>query len=281
VKDKIVEVLRKLEEMELINIIYACESGSRAWGFASPDSDYDVRFIYARKPEHYFTVFPLREVMDRNKGQQATSNFIRSLEKDKIDITGFDVKKVLHLISGCNPGIAEWLHSTMIYKENPQAWLPMQSLSDELFKYVAAMNHYIRVAYDHFYKYPSGMPEGKRLLKHYLYTLRAILSCQYIATYMQYPPIEINEMYSNPRLFPEGLVEIDICKETENLVTKKSHSPETETVDSIPKLDKAISFLIGQFDMLTKSAAVEKVPEHLYVKIDKTFYNIVNKWAPL
>ena len=52
-KDIILRELKKIEEQENVKIIMAIESGSRAWGFASPDSDYDVRFIYVRKEEDY------------------------------------------------------------------------------------------------------------------------------------------------------------------------------------------------------------------------------------
>lgn len=280
-KEKIVEALKTIEKMEAINIIYACESGSRAWGFASPDSDYDVRFIYTRRPEDYFTVFPYRDIIDRNKGDERTSEYIRSLEKKDIDIVGFDVRKVMLLISRCNPGVSEWLKSNIIYMEKPQAWLPIQSLSNETFKFIAALSHYVTIASSHFYKNSSSIPFGNKSLKHYLYTIRAILSCQYIANYQEYPPIEISEMYSNPRLFPEGLLDIDLCKITENFVQKKTHSQEVQIVEPNQKLDKNIKLLIDKYIQLESKRADAHLSVETYAKINSTFFNIVNIWALL
>ena len=281
-KEQIVGALEDIERMESINIIYACESGSRMWGFASPNSDYDVRFIYARKPEDYFTVYPYRDVIDRNKGNERTSEYIRSLEKKDIDIIGFDVKKVMHLISKCNPGVSEWLSSCIIYMENPQAWLPIQSISNETFKFVAAINHYVNLAKIHFSGDNEIMNNSKVSLKQYLYVLRSILACQYINLYKQYPPAEINEMYSNPRLFDDGFhTIINICEVTERFVQKKIHTPEKGLVESVTELNYTISILIKRYETMVAEKHGEQLSMDMYAKIDKTFFDIVNKWALL
>ena len=62
--EKIQEQLRRIEEAENIKILLAVESGSRAWGFASPDSDYDVRFVYVRRPEDYLRLDAVRDVIE-------------------------------------------------------------------------------------------------------------------------------------------------------------------------------------------------------------------------
>lgn len=64
-KDIILRELKKIEEWENVKIIMAIESGSRAWGFASPDSDYDVRFIYVRKEENYLKLEKTRDVIEK------------------------------------------------------------------------------------------------------------------------------------------------------------------------------------------------------------------------
>ena len=63
-REKIQEQLRRIEEAENIKILLAVESGSRAWGFASPDSDYDVRFIYIRRLEDYLRLGAIRDVIE-------------------------------------------------------------------------------------------------------------------------------------------------------------------------------------------------------------------------
>ena len=71
-KEKIQEQLRRIEEAENIKILLAVESGSRAWGFASPDSDYDVRFIYIRRLEDYLRLDAIRDVIEEIYYLQST-----------------------------------------------------------------------------------------------------------------------------------------------------------------------------------------------------------------
>ena len=54
-RDRIMKKLDEIEKTEEVRILLAVESGSRAWGFASTDSDYDVRFIYFRPEDEYST----------------------------------------------------------------------------------------------------------------------------------------------------------------------------------------------------------------------------------
>ena len=111
IKQKIMNELQKIEETENVKIILAVESGSRAWGFASPDSDYDVRFIYVRKKIDYLKLNPIRDVIEWRLDEV-------------LDISGWDVKKSLQLLYKSNPTIMEWLVSPIIYTETKEAeWI--------------------------------------------------------------------------------------------------------------------------------------------------------------
>ena len=104
------EIQQRLTAAEIehdVKVIYACESGSRAWGFASPDSDYDVRFIYAHKSQWYlsFDVERRRDVIEYPI-------------VDDIDIGGWDIKKALYLFTRTNGALLEWLTSPIVYREN-------------------------------------------------------------------------------------------------------------------------------------------------------------------
>ena len=92
---RILEELQKIEETENVKIMMAVESGSRAWGFESPDSDYDVRFIYIRKPEDYLKLEGIRDVIEWKLDET-------------LDINGWDLKKALQLLYKSNPTIFEW-----------------------------------------------------------------------------------------------------------------------------------------------------------------------------
>ena len=100
-KEQIIARLRELEEKENIKILLAVESGSRAWGFESPDSDYDVRFIYVRNKDDYLCLEEPRDVIEL------------PIEGD-LDINGWDLRKALRLLYKCNPTLSEWLKSPIV-----------------------------------------------------------------------------------------------------------------------------------------------------------------------
>ena len=100
--------LKEIEEKERVRIIHAVESGSRAWGFASPDSDYDVRFIYIRKPEAYMHLEKTRDVIEWQLD-------------DTLDINGWDLQKALRLLHRSNPTLFEWNESPIVYRTT-EAW---------------------------------------------------------------------------------------------------------------------------------------------------------------
>jgi len=272
VKEKIIEVLKTIEKMDKVTIIFACESGSRAWGFGSPDSDYDVRFIYIRRPQDYFTVFPYRDVIDRNKGNHETSELIRDCEKIDIDVVGFDLQKVMKLVSGSNPGIHEWLSSYQIYIEQSLVWTPIKQLSQDMFKKQAAFNHYLNLAFGHFHKYIQKKDEV--ILKKYLYIMRSLLSCQYINEYEQYPPADISEIYSNPRLQSDSDV-IDFLKIAENLSVKKQHNKEDFTIPADNELNMWMSSRIAYYEAKAEQCEKVNFSEAMYARIDEMFYDIV------
>ena len=101
------EQLKEIEEKENVKIIYCVESGSRAWGFASPDSDYDVRFIYVRNKEDYLKLNKNRDVIEWRLD-------------DVLDINGWDIQKALRLLYKSNPTLIEWSMSPIVYKTTPQ-----------------------------------------------------------------------------------------------------------------------------------------------------------------
>lgn len=103
-RKKIQTQLRRIEEEENIKILLAVESGSRAWGFASPDSDYDVRFIYIRRMEDYLKLEKVQDVIELPMD-------------DVLDMNGWDLQKTLRLLYKSNPTLFEWFSSPIVYQE--------------------------------------------------------------------------------------------------------------------------------------------------------------------
>ena len=111
--------LDEIEEMEGVKILHAVESGSRAWGFASPDSDYDVRFVYVR-PEQYY----LR--LDEKK------DFINWELDETLDINGWDLSKTLQHFHKSNASLYEWGNSPVVYRTSPE-WGEIKAVSESFF----------------------------------------------------------------------------------------------------------------------------------------------------
>ena len=129
------EILKKLSASESdhgIRILHAVESGSRAWGFASPDSDYDVRFIYAHDIEWYLKLEKKRYVLELELN-------------DTYDINGWDIKKVFRLLQNSNPTVFEWIHSPIVYTSYPII-ADITPQIDSFFSCKAGLYHYLNTA---------------------------------------------------------------------------------------------------------------------------------------
>src|SRR5688500_16659645 len=100
--DEIKKELLRLEIQHDIKILYAVESGSRAWGFDSTDSDWDVRFFYIHKLDWYL------KIDDRKDNQE-------EILPNNIDLVGWELKKALRLFRKSNPLMLEWLRSPIVY----------------------------------------------------------------------------------------------------------------------------------------------------------------------
>ncbi|MGF4032030.1 nucleotidyltransferase domain-containing protein, partial [Staphylococcus aureus] len=111
-------VLIQLEQRLDIKVLMAAEAGSRAWGFASPDSDYDVRFIYCRPVDRYLTVNKRRDVLDINTPELTEVLRDLGIYTDIMDFAGWDADKAVYQMSKSNPQVLEWTNSPIIYRPN-------------------------------------------------------------------------------------------------------------------------------------------------------------------
>lgn len=173
------EILRRLRAAEVehgVRILYACESGSRAWGFASPDSDYDVRFIYVRHSDWYlsFDVERRRDVIEYPI-------------TDEIDCSGWDIRKALYLLTRTNGALIEWLNSPVRYIESGAFAASMRALAPEAMNPLALCYHYSHMARGNAQEY---LFKEQVRLKKYFYVLRPLLAIRYIEQGMGVPPVE-------------------------------------------------------------------------------------------
>ena len=208
--------LKEIEQQENCRILLAVESGSRAWGFASPDSDYDVRFIYVRPREHYLRL---------NKGRDVIEKPINDL----LDINGWDLDKALKLLHKSNPTVFEWFSSPIVYMDSPFAD-KFRPIMRRYFSSKSGLWHYLSMAESNYREYLKG--EIVRAKK-YFYVLRPILACKWILEKETPPPMLFSELM-------ESQLDESLKPVVERLLQIKMNEPE---VKMIPRVDELNEYL--------------------------------------
>ena len=244
-KEVILRKLNEIERAENVRILLAVESGSRAWGFASPDSDYDVRFIYVRPKTDYLRLEPIRDVIEYPLD-------------DVLDINGWDLSKVLRLLRKSNPTLFEWFSSPVVYK----ATVFLEEFRPVMFSYFSSkrgLSHYISMACSNFRAYLTG---GQVRAKKYFYVLRPVLACRWILDRGTPPPM----------LFTE-LMEAELSKELMPEVTKlldlKINASE---VKSIPRIDVLNRYLLDSIEEVQNTiSSLPDDPYHDWAELDAIF----------
>jgi predicted nucleotidyltransferase len=227
----ILEQLQQIEQEEQVTIVYACESGSRAWGFPSQDSDYDVRFIYLHKPEWYLSIFDKRDVIERPINNM-------------LDINGWDLRKALNLFRKSNPPLLEWLQSPIQYAEKFSVAGQLRGISPYTFSPKSCMYHYLNMAKGNYRDYLQG---GQVKIKKYFYVLRPVLACEWINRYEEMPPMEFDVLVD--RLIPQ---DGELWQVVQQLLARKKSG---EELDVEPRLSAINDYLEEQLQVLEKVAA--------------------------
>lgn len=164
--------LDEIEKREQVRILHAVESGSRAWGFASPDSDYDVRFIYVHNRDFYLRLEDTKDVIDWELNET-------------LDINGWDLKKALRLFHKSNATLYEWANSPIIYRTTGE-WKEICQTAEHYFSVKASMYHYYGTAASNFHEF---LQDEYVKYKKYFYVIRPILACKWIEERHCPPPV--------------------------------------------------------------------------------------------
>ena len=216
------EILRRLhaaEDEHGVRILFACESGSRAWGFASPDSDYDVRFIYAH-PQEWYLAFDVESQRD----------VIEYPIVDEIDCSGWDFRKALYLFTRTNGALLEWLRSPILYIENGNFATELRELAPTMLNRIALCYHYSHMARRNARDY---LLKDEVRLKKYFYVLRPLLAIRYIEQTDQPPPVEFQRLVD--RVAPD-----DIRPGIAKLLELKRNAPEVGVGEPIAEINRFI-----------------------------------------
>lgn len=232
IKELIQEKLREIEQREECRILLAVESGSRAWGFASPDSDYDVRFIYVRPEKAYLRLDRARDV-------------IEVPINDELDINGWDIDKTLRLLHKSNPTVFEWFSSPIIYQTSAFAD-QFRPIMQKYFSSKAGLWHYLHMAEGNYRDYLRGeMVRAKK----YFYVLRPILACKWILEKGTPPPMLFTDLVKSE--LPD-----DLSETVNQLLDLKMNSPE---IKEIPRIDQLNRYLDA--GIMSVKEQIEKLPD--------------------
>ena len=228
--------LKTIEAANRVRVVYAYESGSRAWGFESVDSDYDVRFIYVHEPDWYLSIDDKRDVIEL-----PLSNML--------DITGWDLRKALRLFRKSNPPLLEWLKSPTVYAEQFMTAAEIRALTETFFSPRSCMCHYLSMAEGNFREYLRG---EQVKTKKYFYVLRPILACRWIDQFNESPPMEFDRLVDG--LIPDGR----LLEEIVALVERKKSGDE---LGSGPRIAVINEYLESNIRTLTEQLRTVEKPQ--------------------
>ncbi|GKW40638.1 MULTISPECIES: nucleotidyltransferase domain-containing protein [Pectobacterium] len=207
-------VLQDVEERYQVKVLYACESGSRGWGFASPDSDYDVRFLYVHRPEWYLRVEAQRDVIELPID-------------DELDVCGWEWRKALCLLKRANPTLIEWLDSPVVYQEDLNATSALRAAVPTWFSPSKARWHYLSMARKNFRGY---LQDETVRLKKYFYVLRPLLAVRWIEAGKGMPPMRFSQLLAGTVDDPYLLAEIHQLLEIKQRSGEAEYGPRREAI---------------------------------------------------
>lgn len=211
-KKHIDQKLAQIAQTKNIHILYACESGSRAWGFASPNSDFDVRFIYRANKNDYLAI------------NEPSTRLTFPLDEHELDLAGWDLKKCLNLLKKSNSTIFEWLQSPIIYSDEDHFKTRLWSICSDYFDPKTNINHYLGIANTAY----KSLNNAQIPIKKLFYVLRPILAAKWCMNRKTIAPMSISELMV---MLPENLHD-----QIHSLITRKKDLPESYLIPLAPEL---------------------------------------------
>lgn len=255
-KEKIIEEIKKIEQEHNVKVCYAVESGSRAWGFPSKDSDYDVRFIYVHHKDWYLSIEQKRDVIEL-----PISNLL--------DINGWELRKALRLFHKSNPPLMEWLHSGIVYYQAFSLVDKMKAIQDQVFLPQSALYHYLNMAKGNYRDY---LQDDQVKIKKYFYVLRPLLACNWIERFNTIPPIKFQELVE--KILENGLLKQEIL----TLLERKISGDELNLEPKLTVINDYLEEEISRMEEYSKMLRISKTD--LTPQLDSLFREILDEvWS--
>lgn len=248
---RIQQLCRRVEKEENITILFAVENGSRAWRMESANSDYDVRFVFARPLHEYFCLRQNPDVIERyfDKDCEPCSS-----HDAFIDMVGFDLLKYARLLVKSNPTAIEWLVTDIVYHGRQN--LVFKQFARRQFHPTALVYHYQSLCKQNYMKY---IKSGDLIsYKKYLYAFRGLVNARYVQRNQKLPPIDFIKAMAVRGLIPDA-----IHAKLQEIIGLKKQGLEKEIVRHIPSFDTYIE------SFLNEQSAKEAPPEQHIAVIEK------------
>lgn len=252
IQTQIQQGLEAIEAREDVQIIYACESGSRAWGFPSADSDYDIRFLYLRSLDWYLSI-----------DVEVQRDVIEQPIEDALDFSGWDVRKALKLLRKSNPPLLEWLNSPIVYAERSDIVARLRNLLTDFYSPVAAFHHYLHMARGNYRDYLHGEIVW---IKKYFYVLRPLLAIRWIEAGRDIVPVRFDTLLDSAELPTPLRAAIS------ELIVRKRQGDELARAPRIPIIS---DFIAAEIARLETAAPPTPVHVHRDNALDQFFRWIV------
>jgi predicted nucleotidyltransferase len=251
--EEIKKELLRLELQHDIKILYAVESGSRAWGFASTDSDWDVRYIYIHRLDWYLKI------------EEKKDNQEEILPND-IDLAGWELKKALRLFRKSNPPMLEWLRSPIVYLQQFATAENLRALTKEYFNPKSCLHHYLHMAEGNYREY---LQKDYVRVKKYFYVLRPILACDWIMQTNTMAPMEFNKLLNSQ------VTDQNVKLEIQNLLTRKMAGEELNEEPKIEILNDFLEQKIKFYNNYVKSLGQSNQPDA--ARLDELFKQTIHE----
>ncbi len=241
--------LAEIEKSENVRILHCVESGSRAWGFASPDSDFDVRFIYVREQSDYLRLDEMRDVIEWQLDET-------------LDINGWDLKKALCLLQRSNPTLFEWIRSPIVYKTTPE-WERISSVSLQYFRQKPGLYHYLSMAKKNYREFLTGETVKQ---KKYFYVLRPILACRWILKHNCPPPMLFTTL-------ADACLPAEVRPAVDRLLQLKMASSELGQGERIDVINRYLDASIAEIESIL--AEFPKDEPYSWAELNRIFLDIL------
>ena len=249
--------LRLIEAQHKVRIVWAVESGSRAWGFASPDSDYDCRFLYLRPAADYLSPWPQRDVIETPLDAV-------------LDVGGWDLRKALQLLVKGNATVLEWLRSPIAYDVDPLFRDTLLALADEVVDRDALRRHHLHVGRGQ----REALGDGRDVpLKRVFYALRPAVTLRWLREHPDraVPPMDL------PTLLAEVEVPDEARTAVQDAVARKAVTRELGTGDVPPVLLALVDAELGADEEPPGDGGGTRPAQ---ARAAEVFGSVLARWAP-